>query len=1160
MPLPLYDPLDPMAAFRQPVAGQQPQQPGQQAGLPPDPTKIPMTPQDQDSLLQTVGSKALGGMGYVGGLLDKYTGGRAVRGLLGGQPGELASLIPGSDWMGLTDEQNAVSGKKLLENAGVLDPGDDSWGGMLGGAAVEMALNPTTYMSLGGGALTDAGQLAAKIGAKAGSFSEGLTGLSALAPTAAKAAGRLGIDAADVLNQPLHGLASIHLPFTSPSSGIMLGAGQGGADLLSGIGSGLRAASVASGASKVLDPLNQYLVQPAARYAGALFQNKYAGSTSEIGQAVSPAMVAAKAADMDALRGAQIPLIREAQAGNILGAGHELRSAMEGTADPNFLKQPLSGSQAQAVQDLAPKVNDMLEAPKAKLAYEGAPTPMLQETDPITGQDIAHATRHQSYPDRSSGIGLGGDRPVLAQTELAALGPRQDVLTNFPGGTAGINETSVNPDISGVQGRLPPDQVPSLPQRAATFRSVHGGFTPQMEQDAVSLLPRQTALNARAAEAQAAQSLAQLPLSKQAQGLTMTAGDHALIQDAAAKALTPIEQQQLQLLGRFNKSFDIADYMGKLDPARADKGIPLFANNPIDDTFKTGQAMVTKGNALGAIKDMIAQSAVPYDQAGPGAQRISSDMLGQLGHTDLDTATQRLVERMTANGKITPTNGKAITDFAVPADVYKDMSRFSQGHMDPGIMEPLLKAVDWVTNLTKSWQTSPWPGFNVRNFTSGQFFNWVKDAGDHNYGPLDPRRIIKPIQAAQATIRGETIEGASQLPYFKNLGMSDEEASKAFADAVYQHRALAPGGTSLGSDVMGAEAFGQKLAGLIPGVDPFPGYGATIKSGIPKTLGEGNPFAVAGVGPYNTDANTIMKASREISGSIDDTNRISAMWGKMSQGYSPGAAASEARGMHVDYEALTPFERQVMRRVLPFYSYHRGVVPAVLQELAEQPGGAAGQLAMQAHNQRAANPDQFVPEYLGGGLALPIGKEDQGTQRFLTSLETPIEAALDPIGKNVQETAMGILGQSNPLIKGPIEYATGKQLFTGRDLADLYPRTGSAVADQILMNSPASRALTTFGQITDPRKDLLTKAIDLGTGVKLTDVDMDRQRDLAAREMISDSLRGQEGVGRFESFYARPGTDKSQLQPEDVAMLRLQQALDRKAKERAKTQRIGVQQ
>jgi hypothetical protein len=148
-------------------------------------------------------------------------------------------------------------------------------------------------------------------------------------------------------------------------------------------------------------------------------------------------------------------------------------------------------------------------------------------------------------------------------------------------------------------------------------------------------------------------------------------------------------------------------------------------------------------------------------------------------------------------------------------------------------------------------------------------------------------------------------------------------------------------------------------------MDPFEGYLLTIKEAVPHSLEEASPLALAGVGPYHRDVFAPIKASREIGNSVDDTNRLSAFLSRLRQGYDPGAAATDVRAMQVDYEKLTDFERNVMRRVLPFYSYHRGIVPAVLQELDENPGGAAGQLAMQAHNLRSENKDQFVPENLG---------------------------------------------------------------------------------------------------------------------------------------------------------------------------------------------------
>ena len=103
----------------------------------------------------------LDALGYVGSSLDKP--GAAVRGLIGGQGmGALKNLIPFSDTMGLTSDEDKISGKDLLKQSGVLGQDDDSLMGTIGGAAVDTVTNPLTY--LGPGALSKLGGMAGKAG------------------------------------------------------------------------------------------------------------------------------------------------------------------------------------------------------------------------------------------------------------------------------------------------------------------------------------------------------------------------------------------------------------------------------------------------------------------------------------------------------------------------------------------------------------------------------------------------------------------------------------------------------------------------------------------------------------------------------------------------------------------------------------------------------------------------------------------------------------------------------------------------------------------------------------------------------------------------------------------------------------------------------------
>ena len=55
----------------------------------------------------------MSGLSMIGHALDKYSGARALRGVLGDKPEEALSIIPFSDMMGLTKPENAVSGADL---------------------------------------------------------------------------------------------------------------------------------------------------------------------------------------------------------------------------------------------------------------------------------------------------------------------------------------------------------------------------------------------------------------------------------------------------------------------------------------------------------------------------------------------------------------------------------------------------------------------------------------------------------------------------------------------------------------------------------------------------------------------------------------------------------------------------------------------------------------------------------------------------------------------------------------------------------------------------------------------------------------------------------------------------------------------------------------
>lgn len=100
-----------------------------------------MTPEEEEDLLSSLGRAGLSTLAYIGESIDKPMA--ALRGLLAGRPEELSNIIPFSDALGITssdgmfggtalqvtDDEDTVYGRDLLETWGIADENNDGLGG-----------------------------------------------------------------------------------------------------------------------------------------------------------------------------------------------------------------------------------------------------------------------------------------------------------------------------------------------------------------------------------------------------------------------------------------------------------------------------------------------------------------------------------------------------------------------------------------------------------------------------------------------------------------------------------------------------------------------------------------------------------------------------------------------------------------------------------------------------------------------------------------------------------------------------------------------------------------------------------------------------------------------------------------------------------------------
>jgi hypothetical protein len=137
----------------------------QQARQRREPVFPPLLPEEEDEFATGLLGQSMGLMQYFGETIGKSS--RASRGLLSGRPEAILNLIPFSDALGITDPQEDISGRQLLEQWGLAGPNDpDKWfePADIAGFALEVATDPLSWLFPGGAALGKAGQALKRAG------------------------------------------------------------------------------------------------------------------------------------------------------------------------------------------------------------------------------------------------------------------------------------------------------------------------------------------------------------------------------------------------------------------------------------------------------------------------------------------------------------------------------------------------------------------------------------------------------------------------------------------------------------------------------------------------------------------------------------------------------------------------------------------------------------------------------------------------------------------------------------------------------------------------------------------------------------------------------------------------------------------------------------
>lgn len=368
----------------------------------------------------------------------------------------------------------------------------------------------------------------------------------------------------------------------------------------------------------------------------------------------------------------------------------------------------------------------------------------------------------------------------------------------------------------------------------------------------------------------------------------------------------------------------------------------------------------------------------------------------------------------------------------------------------------------------------------------------------------------------------------------------------------------------------GAEFGGQDLTRLmrelniIRGVDSI---GNTFKKNIEQFLNydpKGNVIVKGKELPFKQATLELMKYWKYPS-MVEDHARATHFLSFLSQGYSPKQAADKVNEILFDYQhGLTNFEKNVIRRMVPFYTFQRFAIPFVMTKMIEAPGRTAAFNKVMGLAERiwvspedTLNPSErevFGESFYVEQPRMFMGFDKEGAAKFniLNNL-TPLDALslfvydtktneID-LERTAQKT---ILAALTPYLKVPLEIAVDKNFFTGQaqsqgiKLGNLKTTSDLILPDFVkdaigwedrvnlrtgktstYINSyfgyfmasvvPALKQFINFG---DENRSLLDKSIEVIVGVSPKGIDLKEMRQWQA---LSDTKRIREFVGSIRT-------------------------------------------
>lgn len=340
----------------------------------------------------------------------------------------------------------------------------------------------------------------------------------------------------------------------------------------------------------------------------------------------------------------------------------------------------------------------------------------------------------------------------------------------------------------------------------------------------------------------------------------------------------------------------------------------------------------------------------------------------------------------------------------------------------PGEVGLFLKTFDKMTSLFKTWAIFS-PGFHVRNLIGGAFNNHLAGVSMKSYKDFVKAHSIWK-EAFDANFRlGMSVDEVNALRKTALDRITAEmgpEASRIF-DTVEQTKILGTTGViGTAGDEIGLAAAMSK------------GGFKSWRNVLKRTDGSRSTLI----------NNPLTRMNYRASQEVENFLRGSLAYDVVAKGGNDVDAIDNVFKFHFNYDDLSKFELNVMKRISPFYTWTRRNIPLQLEMALAQPQAYARIGYLQDNIELYSDEDILQPLWLAESGAIRMPWKVDGNPVYSVT-------DLPPMDLRKVMNPMAIAGELSPLVKLPLELTFNRKFYNKQDFRDgwvEFPKTWTPIA------------------------------------------------------------------------------------------------------------------